>query len=96
MNRRQFIQSSVALAVIASLPAFEADVPAINAAYPPGDIRRYGANQYVDCTEAFQAAVDDKTPRDIGIYVPPGEWQINGHVTGILRGHKIGIKYAAV
>ncbi len=86
MNKRQFIKSAVALAVVASLPAFEAGAPVINAAYPPGDIRRYGANQYVDCTEAFKAAMNDPTPRDITIYIPPGKWnlpiglEVKGHV----------------
>ena len=94
VSRRTFIRGVVAAAVAASLSVITPRKLYLNAAYPPGDIRRYGAVPYFDCTAAFQAAIDDQTPRDIGIYVPAGKWPILGEVSGVLPGgHQIGIQY---
>jgi len=95
MNRREFIKTAVAIGVIAALPSIPREDPYVNAAYPPGDIRRYGAIAGLDCTAACQAAIDDQTPRDIGIYIPAGEWPVYGTVDGTIRGYQIGIRVDA-
>jgi hypothetical protein len=94
MNRRQFLKTALAAAVVATLPALPEYRPYINAAYPPGDIRRDGAVEGRDCTTAVQAAIDDQTQRDIGIYFPAGNWPIYSQVSGTVKGRKVCILYS--
>ena len=78
LNRRQFIQTAVAVGVIAALPVIPEHRPFIDSAYAPGDIRRYGAvpGGGVDCSIAIQAAFDD-----VGnAFIPAGTWGVSGTV----------------
>lgn len=82
MNRRDFLRTAIAAGVVAALPVLPEPKPCINAAYPPGDIRRYGAIEGQDCSDAIQAAINDPTNRKYVVYFPPGEWSISRTVSG--------------
>lgn len=86
VNRRQFLAMLGAGAVVTAaglwMPGAKLiSIPKLlNTSYPPGDIRRYGAVQGEDCTDAIIAAFNDPTPRQVGLHIPSGKW--DGYVVG--------------
>lgn len=80
MDRRSFLKGVIGTAVATAAAAtpfvwHEDRDYAINLAYPPGDVRRYGAkcDGFTDCSAAFRAAIADMERRGGGtIYLPIG------------------------
>ena len=72
ISRRGFLKGAIAVAVAAALPTFIQDEPVLNAAYPRGNVLRYGAtcDGTTDDTVAIQASIND-----VGaVYLPPGTY----------------------
>lgn len=82
------MRSAISAAVVAALPVsvvsgsgeFRDYSPYMNAAYPPGDVRRYGAvgNGIVDCAASFHAAIDDSIIRHTALRIPRGVYLCGG------------------
>lgn len=61
-----------------------AGVTVINSAFPPGDVRRYGAKGYpTDDTAPFQAAINSAGAGSYrgAVYIPAGAWLITSTLT---------------
>lgn len=92
INRRQFIQTAVAAAVVVAL-APRPSSPLVIAMYPHGDVRQYGAvgDGIHDDTAAIKAAISDAQVCGTGmvkinnfggraVYIPPGEFMATSPV----------------